>query len=229
MTPVAAYDPNFCYPVKELESARVKLVPFFPSQHAEAFFAGTREYPEIYEFLPWKPFASIREVLKTAEDIRSNRNEILFAILDKATVSGGGRPSFAGIIGLLNTSQPNLSTEIGFLIIFPAMWGRSIASAATQSLLHWTLDPPSDGGLGMRRVQWQANELNVPSVRVAESIGFRLEGTTRWQRVVVEGKPGPTKPGEDKRPGRHSMIFAYCWDDWEDGGGGKFLQGINRV
>jgi len=227
MTPVT-YDPNFCFPVKDLESARVKLTPFIPFKHAEAYFAGTREHPEIYDYLPWEPFSSAQEFAHTAERIQADRDEVLFAVFDKTQLRGpGATPLFAGIIGLLNTSKPNLSTEIGFLIILPAFWRHGIATTATRMLLRWTLDAPSNGGLGMRRVQWQANVLNIPSAKVAENIGFRLEGTTRWQRIIQEGKPGSVKPG-DKRPGRHSMIFSLCWDDWEDGGRERVLREIDQ-
>lgn len=87
----------------------------------------------------------------------------------------------------------------------------------------YALDPPSHGGLGLRRVQWQANSTNDASVRLATRMQFTFEGIARWQRKL---EPCKTGNGVDltvleernergvERPGRHSAILSMCWDDW---------------
>lgn len=93
--------------------------------------------------------------------------------------------------------------------------------------MHYVLDLPERGGLGLRRLQWQANERNGASVRVAEKMGFRREGVVRWDRVVGEHvERGGDSEGVGARKGepraelggRHSVMLGICWDDWEGGG-----------
>ena len=83
----------------------------------------------------------------------------------------------------------------------------------------------------MRRVQWQANSMNQPSISAGKRLGLTLEGITRWQRVVTEGKkcvsetsderaegkPVIDRDGRKLGPGRHSAVLSMCWDDWLNG------------
>ncbi|KAH8105183.1 acyl-CoA N-acyltransferase [Cristinia sonorae] len=216
-------DANFCFPVKDLESSKVKLTPFNPSRHAETYFAGSSPHPEIYDYLPWGPFPSssafVQEVYERL--IQPDRGMVLLVVLDKTKTTGdSGEPALAGLIGLLNTSRSQHCTEIGFVITLPPFRRTHVTSHATALLLQWCLNRTSEGGLGMRRVQWQTNELNVASARAAVKMGFRFEGVIRWQRVLAEGKQGPERFGEDGKkevPGRHTKMFSLCWDDWEEG------------
>jgi len=231
MSPALGHcDVNFCFPVKELQNAKVKLTPFIPFRHAEPFFTGTFE--DSYDYLPWGPFDSSADFVDTViiKRIQPDPGQVLFAVLDRTCVSDAEDiPPLAGIIGLLNTSLTNLSTEIGFVITLPAFRRTHVTSTAVSLLLEWCLESPEKGGLGMRRVQWQTNEMNVASARAAENMGFTLEGVIRWQRVLPEGKPGPMRSGEVKKPGRHTKMFSLCWDEWEGGVRDRILQTIRDV
>jgi len=85
--------------------------------------------------------------------------------------------------------------------------------------MRYCLDLPKDGGLGFRRVQWTASPANVTSIRAAERMGMKVEGTLRWMWVLPEGKEGK-KAGEGRGAGagRDSVLLASYWDDWENGG-----------
>lgn len=92
--------------------------------------------------------------------------------------------------------------------------------------MHYALDLPDRGGLGLRRVFWQANALNTASRRLAERLGYRFEGILRWDRVLPENKQefGNGTEVRDGDPrgrkcvGRDTAILGHCWDDWEGGG-----------
>jgi RimJ/RimL family protein N-acetyltransferase len=146
---------------------------------------------------------------------------LLFAVFD---TTAPGIPQLAGTIGLLDTSTANLSTEIGFVITFPRFQRTHVTANAAGLLLHWTLDSPAEGGLGLRRVAWKANSLNTRSVRAAERLGFRREAVLRWDRVLPEwkaegGNGGGVRMGDLKPSclGRDTMLLSLCWDDWETG------------
>ncbi|KAI6127238.1 acyl-CoA N-acyltransferase [Pisolithus sp. B1] len=217
------HDVNFHFPVRELQNDRVKVVPFATAPHAELFFQGSVNYPELYQYLPYGPYKSATEFVETLIEgrILPNPGNTLYAIIDKT-------PDFAGVIGYLNTDVNNIKTEIGFIKILPPFQRTHVTTNAVGLLMQYALNQPSHvhaPGLGLRRVQWQANALNLKSIRVAERMGFKREGTLRWDRALPadKGKVGngaQLREGdpEPERVGRHTTILATCWDEWESGG-----------
>ena len=159
--------------------------------------------------------------------------------------------AMAGVIALIKASPANLSAEIGWVIVFPAFQRTRVASNAVALLLRYCLELPSDSdsdsdsdsvsvnadanatnaaptpvrGLGLRRVQWLTHAGNEASRRTALRVGFREEGTLRWERVIAPGKVGngiPIRDGDPlggAHPSSHSVVLSLCVDDWEDGGG----------
>jgi len=219
------YDVNFCFPVREMENDRIKLTPFIPAVHGELYFQGSKDHPEIYDFLPFGPFATCKDFIVPVMNnrVQPNPGIIVFAILDKTTLNKeSGEPAFAGMIELLNTEPQHLSTELGFAITLLPFQRTHVTTNAMGLMLMWCLDPPKNGGLGLRRVQWQTNMLNEASKRSAERMGFKMECVVRWERALPPGKEGlpwgSSIVGEDGKvqyPGRHTAVLALCWDDWE--------------
>ena len=106
------------------------------------------------------------------------------------------------------------------LICLPAFQRRRITHSAVALLLQYCLSLPSEGGLGLRRVQYQAHESNARSVALARGLGFRMECVQRWQRVLREDKVGNGQEARvgDPMPGtrgRDTAMLSVCWDDWE--------------
>ena len=221
------YDINWAFPLYEetLESERVKLTPFIPSLHAQEYAAQVSAQPDLHRWLPID-LSSLDHILTEIElRVRRNSSWILFAIIDKAR---GG--AMAGLIGLIDASEKNLSAEIAWVIVFPAFQRTYVTSNAVGILLQYTLELPSPDpgsgrrrGLGFRRVQWTAHSENKPSHAAARRMGLKDEGIQRWTNVLHEGGEGngiPLRAGDPLSPrsGRHSALFAICADDWESGG-----------
>lgn len=200
-------------------------MPSQPALYADAYFKGTQFHPEIYDNIPIGPYSTAEEFVNEVIESRCQPDPgiVIFAIIDK---SDEAQPhakvvnNLAGIIGFMNTSKQNASTEIGFAITLPAYQRTHITTHAIGLLLQYALDLPP-AGLGLRRVQWQAGAENLASVRVAEKLGFRKEAFMRWQRAFPAGKDG--KIGRDgecsetaKKRGRDIVLLAVCWDDWEE-------------
>lgn len=163
---------------------------------------------------------------------------VAFAIFDKTRGKEGGEGELAGMLGYTNTSPENLSTEIAFVLVLPPYRHTHVTSNAVGLLMHYALDLPSPlsgpGGLGLRRVVWQANAVNEASIRAAERMGFRMEGIKRWDRVfhdglskgkVGNGRDGRVGEGREGDLGRDTAVLAICWDDWE-GGGRERVDGV---
>ncbi|KAK7682004.1 hypothetical protein QCA50_014968 [Cerrena zonata] len=218
------YNVNFCFPVRELENDKLNLTPFVPSIHSQRWFAASREFPEIYDHVPFGPFSKAEDFVNVllTNRVQPSPSSLLFIILDKVRAKPGRSPDelpIAGIIGLLNTSVDESMTEIAFVFTLPPYQRSHVTSNSVGLLLAWCLDPPSESGLGLRRVQWQCNQLNAASRRVAERMGFKFEAIIRWQRVLPIGKEGPMVSRQDGRkdnPGRHTVMLSLCWDEWEE-------------
>ncbi|KAI9439418.1 hypothetical protein BJY52DRAFT_1206940 [Lactarius psammicola] len=233
------YDINWAFPLYEetLQSERVKLTPFIPSLHAKKYAAQVSAQPDLHRGFPFE-LSSLDQILTEVELlVRQNPSCILFAIIDKAR---GGM--MAGVIGLINASAENLSAEIAWVLVFPAFRRTYVTSSAIGILLQYTLELSSPSlnpgysarrGLGFRRVQWTAPSENKTSQATATRMGLKEEGVLRWTWVLLEGTEGhgillrdgdPLSP----RPGRHSVLFALCADDWESGGREHVQRMIDR-
>jgi RimJ/RimL family protein N-acetyltransferase len=206
--------------------------------HAPTYFALSKGQ-ELYSHIPlFGPFSAERELHDYIEKrVRPDRGTILFAVIDKTRNHSreDDEGAIAGIIAYKNTSIANLSTEVSYVITLPPFQRTHVASNAVGLLLQYALEPTSNGGLGLRRVQWQANSLNVASLRTAEKMGFKMEGILRWDRVFHGGK-ARGKTGNGREPptgseddlGRDTVLLSHCWDDWEQGGREKVLGVMDR-
>ncbi|MCJ1462339.1 hypothetical protein MMC07_000939 [Pseudocyphellaria aurata] len=219
---------NFSFPVRQLSNERVKLTPFVSVLHASAFFAQTSAYPELYAHMTFGPFADEGHLVDNlAAFWDADPGRMLYAVIDKTQPPSAEDESgaLAGVMGYLNTSAANLSTEIGYVVTSPAFQRTHVTSNAIGLLLQYALEPGSAGGLGLRRVQWQCSSLNEASQRTAARMRFRREGVLRWDRVFPRGRTlGKKGHGRDLPPGanaddlgRDTVMYSLCWDDWEQG------------
>ncbi|KAH9954590.1 acyl-CoA N-acyltransferase [Russula dissimulans] len=206
------YDINWIMPLHQttLESERVKVTPFIPALHAKEYAEQTAAHPELHRWFPFD-VSSLDKILTEVElRVRRDPTWILFAIIDKAR-----EDKLAGLIGLRHTSPENLSTEMGWTVVFPAFQRTYVTSNAMGLVLHYCFELPSTPqrpGLGLRRVQWTTFTDNEASWRGAKRMGFREEGVLRWSGVNREGDP------KSPQAGRNSAILSLCADDWENGG-----------
>lgn len=159
-----------------------------PDIHLQVLFTNFKEEKSLSTYISVP-------VIEDAEDLRrqfwnpinDSSAECLYAIIDKTTASKSSHGQYAGVASLSATDPTNAVTELG-AIIFPQFHGTHVASNAVGLLLLWTLDPPSLGGLGLRRVVWQTHHENVKSRRFALRMGFHFEGIARWQRIFPRGE-----------------------------------------
>ncbi|KAK4544000.1 hypothetical protein LTR36_004774 [Oleoguttula mirabilis] len=182
--------------------------------------------PDMFKYLPLPLFDVEADFNREVYDkyIKHSPEDCLFAVFDKVTAAGSEDPSksYAGLMSLTHTNPENAVTEIG-VIVFPAFQRTHVGTNAIGLLLMWTLDRPSAGGLGLRRVEWQTHTENAASRRTALRMGFEFEGIARWQRVVLPGKVGLPVDALQERNGtkeegrgRSSAIFSIVWDEWDE-------------
>jgi len=223
------YDVNFVFPVSStLSSDKVRLVPFVPRIHAAPYIDGIRGYESMYEHMP-VVLEHLRGFLCAVELFRRGAGNILFGNYrldftcpDPDHAEWGG--SIAGMIGLLDTDETHLVTEISPVVVLPAFRRTHVGSHAVGVLLRYTLDV-APAGLGLRKVKWGSSPHDMASNNLAKRMGFKFGRVCRWNCTLprVEGYP---KVGKDGRKGdagngllgQDRNEYAICWDDWENGG-----------
>ncbi|EJU01773.1 hypothetical protein DACRYDRAFT_22170 [Dacryopinax primogenitus] len=222
--PEGVHDMNFVLPVKELDSGKVRLVPFIPTVHMPLLMTRSAAHPELFKYVGYGPLTDLVSSLHIYDRlIASDPSSTWFAVFDltrpdKEDASLPG--AFAGVTGLLAASAAQSQAEIGYVLYLPEFQRTHVGTHATGLLMHYLLDSPSLGGLGLRRAQWKANALNTRSVEAAKRLGFRDEGVSRWHIVLPEGKEGLDRPDEGdgaRGKGRHTAMLSVCWDDWKEG------------
>ncbi|CAI7609782.1 unnamed protein product [Penicillium pancosmium] len=220
---------DFCFPVRELSDDLVKLTPFNVSKHAKRFFDGSKDHPELYMYMSIGPFDTEQEfVTKFIENfVNAQPSVVCFAVIDKKKPPSMVDPEgeLAGMVSYMAASAAHLSAEVGYIIILPRYQRTHVTTHAVGLLLHYALDSPEQGGLGLRRMQWLADPPNKASLSAAQRMGFQLEGILRWNKVVPDADArgkihnGRKKPsyGEEKDGGRDTAYLSLCWDDWLGG------------
>lgn len=230
---------NFCLPInlQRLENDRLKLVPM-----ESCSYGDLKEFvvhnPELWRYLPSGPFPDVASYRTWHdENIRQHSDRILFAIYLKEGIVNRRIPgtdevekiqvvdgTFAGTTGLTDAVPRNSIVEIGHVIILPKFHRTFVNTVSTSLLLKHLLDPISGGDLQMRRVQWQANGSNQPSIDAAQRLGFELEGIMRYARTINDNKECVSKSPNERSDGlptvdasggkigvgRHSAMLALC-------------------
>ncbi|KAK7015203.1 hypothetical protein VNI00_019153 [Paramarasmius palmivorus] len=221
-------DTNFCFPIPDiLQTDRVKLVPFIPSQHTSTIHTGLNSSPEITQYIPIGPYTSPEELVEEywEKRVKPNPGYTVFVVYDTTSPSPSQHQpqEAAGFVLLCNCSPEHLLAEIG-IVTFKAFQRTHVSSHAVGLLMRYALDLPDQGGLGLRRIQWQTNELNEASVGLALKMGFVKEGVLRWCQVLDPIKSVAMERHRERKgdpregcPGGDVVVLATYWDVWEDG------------
>ncbi|KXX74380.1 putative N-acetyltransferase YoaA [Madurella mycetomatis] len=164
---------------------------------------------------------------------------ITLAVIDKTRPPSAedDEGELAGMMSYLRTSTTHLSTEIGGIVVLPPYHRTHVTTNAVGLMLQFALGSVQNGGMGLRRVEWQTSTMNIASIRVAERMGFRREAVLRWHFVFPQGTKNnkigngrPLPPGSpDGDLGRDTVVLGLCWDDWEQEAREKVEEAMART
>jgi len=203
----------------------IELIECQPRVHISKFLAVVQSSPDMLRYVSFPSISNEADFMSKfyEKHISSSLDDCLYAITDKANIlTQPDSNNYAGIASLSGTDPVNAVTELG-IIVFPEFQRTHVSSNAVGLLLLWTLDPPSAGGLGLRRVAWKTHAQNAASCLLASRMGFEFEGIARWDRVFPEGQDALPVEALEKRngtkgesPGRHTASFSIVWDEWDE-------------
>jgi len=152
----------------ELADDAIRLVPLAQTHALELL--AVLDDPEIvrYTRVPAHPDETfVRGWIKRYEDGWADASRAAFAI------HPNDGDALLGWAGLVELDLEHRQGEIGYLVT-PAARGRGIARRTVTLLTRWGFDE-----LGLERLELRIDPENLPSAKVAERAGYRLEGVLR--------------------------------------------------
>ncbi|TME08408.1 MAG: GNAT family N-acetyltransferase [Chloroflexi bacterium] len=158
-----------------LEGELVRLEPVDVAQHADQLFAAQSSAPELWEYLPYGPFANETAFRVWLTERAATSDPLFYAIIERKS----GRA--LGMASLLRIEQGHGVIEVGHIWYSPALQRTRLATDAMYVMARHVFDD-----LGYRRYEWKCNALNEPSRRAAVRLGFTFEGVFR-QHMVIKG------------------------------------------
>jgi RimJ/RimL family protein N-acetyltransferase len=156
----------------------VTLVPLDADRHADALFplANGGERDRLWTYLFDGPYAD-PAAFKAAIAARAKGDDpLFFAVIDNAS----GAP--VGFQSLMRIDPIHRVIEVGGILYTPPLQRTIGATEAQYLLAAYAFDT-----LGYRRYEWKCNNLNAPSKRAAQRLGFTFEGVFR-QHLVAKGR-----------------------------------------
>ena len=161
---------------KILEGRVIRLEPLDPGAHGDDLFAGANGQDQIWAYLGDGPYPDRAAFQASLETKAKSEDPLFFAIVDKAS----GRA--VGYQTLMRIDATNRVVEVGNILFTPALQRTIGATEAQYLFATYVFDE-----LGYRRYEWKCNDLNGPSKRAAQRLGFAFEGVFR-QHVIVKGR-----------------------------------------
>lgn len=136
----------------------------------------------VVELRPWMPFAREVQTIEETEIVSRKgrvsyleRSDLRLLLIHKTT------GKFVGSSGLHRIDWQVRKFEVGYWVATPFS-GQGYITEAVESITNFAINE-----LQANRIEIRCDSRNLPSARVAERLGFTLEGTLRNDSLDVEG------------------------------------------
>jgi RimJ/RimL family protein N-acetyltransferase len=152
-----------------------RLVPLDAAAHTQPLHEAFEQDPSGWTYLPYGPFANVGTFEEWVAEAARGDDPLFFAILD-----ADGVP--VGVASYLRIMPAIGTIEVGHIHYGPSLQRTPAATEAMYLMMRRAFDE-----LGYRRYEWKCDDLNTPSRRAAERLGFTYEGTHR-QATIYKGR-----------------------------------------
>ncbi|WP_033727560.1 GNAT family N-acetyltransferase [Pseudomonas cremoricolorata] len=165
-----------------LQGRYCRLQPLDAEAHAsdlyQAYAAASDGRDWTYLFVG--PFDNLEQYRAYAHSAAQSSDPLHYAVIDQASGKA------VGTLALMRIDPTHGVIEVGSVTFSPALKQSPLSTEAQYLLMAYAFDE-----LGYRRYEWKCDDLNAPSRRAAERLGFIYEGTFR-QAVVYKGRSRDT-------------------------------------
>jgi RimJ/RimL family protein N-acetyltransferase len=177
------------------ETERLLIRSPFPGDGAEVYAAVAESLEELKPWLPWARRELTVEVeeenMRRARAAFLERSDLMLLLFLKGT------STLVGGSGLHRIDWGVPRFEIGYWLR-TRFAGQGYMTEAVCGITAFAFD-----ALGARRVEIRCDSRNRRSARVAQRVGFRLEGELRNAEVGPGGDP------------RHTLVFSMIPEEYE--------------
>ena len=183
------------------ETDRLLVRSSLPGDGPELYAAVRESFDELR---PWMPWAEQHKTIADSEEsARRARVEFLERTDLRLHIFLKGAETLVGSSGLHRIDWSVPKFEVGYWCR-TQFTGRGYTTEAVCGIVSFAF-----GVLGANRLEIQCDPDNLPSRRVAEKAGFRLEGELRNSEVDSEGKL------------KNTLVFSLLPGEQETGGASK--------
>ncbi|WP_312935932.1 GNAT family protein [Pseudomonas sp.] len=165
-----------------LQGRYCRLEPLNAERHAaqlyEAYASASDGRDWTYLFVG--PFSALAEYRAYAEAAQDSTDPRHYAVIDLRSNRA------VGTLALMRIDPTHGVIEVGSVTFSPTLKQSALSTEAQYLLMAYAFDE-----LGYRRYEWKCDDLNAPSRRAADRLGFTYEGTFR-QAVVYKGRSRDT-------------------------------------
>ena len=160
-----------------LEGHFVTAVPLALSHAGDLFEAiGGSEKVALWDYMLTGPYPIFQPFHDHVARNALSSDLCFFTVLDKTTGKA------IGYFSLMSIDPENRSIEIGHVIFSPKLQRTPAATEVIYLVTRAVFE-----NFGYRRYVWKCNNLNAPSKRAAERLGFTAEGVFR-QHMICKGR-----------------------------------------
>jgi len=199
---VPGWTPRPAPPREAMQGRWCRIEPIDPERHAADIFAANAADTAggMWTYMNHGPFDDL-DAYRAWMDAACRGDDPLFhAVVD-------GRDGKAkGLAAYLRINPTDGVIEVGSIALSPALQRTAAATEAMYLMMRRAFDE-----LGYRRYEWKCDDLNLPSRRAAERLGFLYEGTF-VQATMYKGRNRDTAwyAITDKRwPGLRAAMEAW--------------------
>lgn len=149
-----------------------------PDRHAADLYSAYAVAPDArdWTYLPYGPFPTLAAYRDWATAASKSRDPRHYAVIDNASHRA------VGTLSLMRHDPANGVIEVGNVVFSRSLQRTPISTEAQFLFMRYVFDE-----LGYRRYEWKCDNLNEPSRKSAERLGFTYEGTF-LQAVVYKGR-----------------------------------------
>jgi len=165
--------------ISTLQGEYVSVARLNPEADVDDLFAvthGTEEFDRIWTYLGYGPFPAKAAMRAWLDSIRDSSDPVWY------TVTSGALQKKVGLIAVMNIVPEMGRAELGHIWYSPLVHKTKVNTEVTYLFLSHLFDE-----LHYRRAEWKCDNLNEPSKRTAQRMGFQYEGLFR-QHMIVKGK-----------------------------------------
>ncbi len=180
---------------ESFETERLLIRSPLPGDGHEVYAAVTESFAELTPWMPWPK--EHRSVEDSEASVRRARARFLERADLRLLLFLKGTQTLVGGSGLHRIDWTVPKFEIGYWCR-TRFTGRGYVTEAVRGISDFAFDV-----LGARRVEIRCDSRNLPSARVAERAGFRLEGELRNNELDTGGVP------------RNTLVYAMIPEEHE--------------